>query len=171
MKIIKQIQDVNIKQWESLLQTSSCKSFFQTQACYNLYAANSSFMKPFFVGIEENAMLKGVIVGFIQAEGRSIKRFLSRRAIINGGPLLANDISDEAIKALLIHCKKMLKGKAIYIESRNYEDYSCYKNVFMECGFEYSPHLNFHIITTTEDIVNQNLGNVTSRLHFEMVLK
>lgn len=163
MRIVENIKDVDTQQWNQLLQASCTKSFFQTLDCYKLYAANKSFMKPFFMGVEDNGLLKGVIVGFIQSDGGVIKRFLSRRAIVNSGPMLADDISDEALMMLLNHCKKSLRGKAIYIEFRNYEDYSHYKDIFQRCGFEYVPHLNFHIDTTSEDIVNQNLGKSRKR--------
>lgn len=163
MRIIENIKDVDIQQWNQLLQSSRTKSFFQTQDCYELYAVNDSFMKPFFMGVEDRGLLKGVIVGYIQADGGIVKRFLSRRAIVNSGPLLADDISDEALVMLLNHCKKSLRGKAIYIEFRNYEDYSQYKDVFHRCGFEYVPHYNFHIDTTSEDVVNQNLGKSRKR--------
>ena len=163
MRIIDNIKDVDIQQWNQLLQSSRTKSFFQTQDCYELYAVNDSFMKPFFMGVEDRGLLKGVIVGYIQADGGIVKRFLSRRAIVNSGPLLADDISDEALVMLLNHCKKSLRGKAIYIEFRNYEDYSQYKDVFHRCGFEYVPHYNFHIDTTSEDVVNQNLGKSRKR--------
>lgn len=163
MTIIDNIKDIDAEKWEQLLHHSSTKSFFQTQNCYDLYAANPQFMKPFFMGIEDEGVLKGVIVGYIQADGGLIKRFLSRRAIINSGPLLADDISDEVLTRLLTHCKKSLKGKAIYVEFRNFEDYSRYKDTFKRCGFEYIPHLNFHIDTTSEDIVNQNLGKSRKR--------
>ena len=163
MRIIENIKDVDIQQWNQLLQSSRTKSFFQTQDCYELYAVNDSFMKPFFMGVEDRGLLKGVIVGYIQADGGIVKRFLSRRAIVNSGPLLADDISDEALVMLLNHCKKSLRGTAIYIEFRNYEDYSQYKDVFHRCGFEYVPHYNFHIDTTSEDVVNQNLGKSRKR--------
>lgn len=163
MRIIDNIRDIDANQWNQLLQSSRTKSFFQTQDCFDLYAANNTFMKPFFMGIEDDGVLKGVIVGYIQADGGIAKRFFSRRAIINSGPMLADDISDEALKMLLNHCKKSLRGKAIYIEFRNFEDYSRYKDLFKCCGFEYVQHLNFHIDTTSEEIVNQNLGKSRKR--------
>lgn len=163
MRIIDNIADIDTQQWELLLQKSPTRSFFQTRSCYNLYAANSQFMKPFCMGIEDSGLLKGVIVGYIQADGGMIKRFLSRRAIINSGPLLAEDISNDALALLLNYCQKSLQGKAIYVECRNFVDYSCYKDVFHQCGFDYVPHLNFHIDTCSEDIVNSNLGKSRKR--------
>lgn len=163
MRIINNISEIDFQQWESLLRTSKTRSFFQTRECYDLYAANPSFMKPFCLAVEDEGLLKGVIIGFIQRDGGIIKQYLSRRAIINSGPLLADDISGKALEILLKECKKQLKGKAIYVECRNFGDYSLYKDVFERCGFEYVPHLNFHIDTTSENVVNQNLGKSRKR--------
>lgn len=163
MKVIDKIDLVDCQQWESLLQSSKTKSFFQTKECYDLYSANPEFMKPFCLAVEDTGKLKGVIIGYIQADGGAAKRYLSRRAIINSGPLLADDISDEALFMLLIECRKQLLGKAIYVEFRNFEDYSKHKDVFEQCGYKYVPHLNFHIDTISEEIVNRNLGKSRKR--------
>jgi hypothetical protein len=163
MKIIDDVNAIDRHQWKSLLMTSKTRSFFQTRVCYDLYTANPDFLQPFCFAVEENNTLKGVIIGFIQRDGGKIKQFLSRRAIINSGPLLSEDISDEALSALLNECKKQLQGKAIYVECRNFEDYSPYKEVFKSCGFEYIPHLNFHVDTSSEDVINENLGKSRKR--------
>ena len=158
MKIINKISEINQQQWNTLLKESRTRSFFQTRECYELYAANPEFMTPFCLAVEDDGKLKGVIVGYIQADGGAAKRYLSRRAIINSGPLLADDISDEALSMLLTECRKMLQGKAIYVESRNFENYSQYKNVFKQCGFDYVPHLNFHVDITSEEIIDRQLS-------------
>lgn len=163
MRIIENINEINSQQWDLLFRTSKTRSFFQTRECYDLYAANPGFMQPFCFAVEDNDKLKGIIIGYIQRDGGRVKQYLSRRAIINGGPLLANDISDEALIMLLSECKKGLRGKAIYVETRNFEDYSQYKKIFEYCRFEYVPHLNFHIDTSSEEIVNQNLGKSKKR--------
>ena len=163
MRIINNIDAIDHQQWKLLLMTSKTRSFFQTRECYDLYAANLEFMQPFCVAVEDDGKLKGIVIGYIQRDGGKVKQFLSRRAIINSGPLLAEDISDKTLTMLLMECKKRLQGKAIYVECRNFEDYSPYKKVFKSCGFEYVPHLNFHIDTSSEDVVNQNLGKSRKR--------
>ena len=163
MKVLDSIDLIDEKRWQTLLEGSKYGNFFQTRACYDLYAANESFMKPFCFAVEDNNALKGVMVGYIQSDGGKLKRYFSRRAIINAGPLLAEDISTDALSLLLQTCKARLKKKAIYIESRNFEDYSPYKDVFEHCGFEYHQHLNFHVCTTTEEVVQENLGKSRKR--------
>ena len=128
--------------------------------------------------------LVGLVVGYVRKESSAIKQFFTRRAIIIGGPLLAEDISDEALAALLEAVKNQpilspsLKGRTsntkklspfplgegwgeaynspslqggdggrlpIYIETRNFHDYSRWKEVFEACGFSYQPHLNIQV--------------------------
>ena len=96
--------------------------------------------------------LVGLVVGYVTKEHSKIKQYFTRRAIIIGGPLLAEDISNEALSMLLTSLKNLpsLQGGdggrlPIYIETRNFHDYSKWKNVFEECGFTYQPHLNIQV--------------------------
>ena len=113
--------------------------------------------------------LKGVIVGYITRERNPIKQYFTCRSIIIGGPLLDEHVSDEALSALLsaiAQCKvEGLKFKGvenskadtlastlytlhptpIFIESRNFHDYSKWKSVFETNGFAYQPHYDIHV--------------------------
>ena len=153
--------EIDVSQWEKLSEESSHITYFQTKECYDFYCS-LSFLEPFAFGVSENDILKGVVCGYITANGGLVKRFFSRRAIIQGGPLLANDISDEALEQLLQHTVKQLKKKAIYIEFRNNSDYSKYRNVFVKNRFEYSAHLNY-IIDTQSDDFSKNISESKRR--------
>ena len=176
--------DIDPQQWQALIDRSSYATWFQTKEAYEFYAALSSELIPFAFGIEEcrgdEAMrqlgdkdgdrLVGVIVGYITRERNAIKQFFTRRAIIIGGPLLAEHISDEALSALLSAVKNLpilnpsLKGRTldttkqspfpsgragvglpIYIETRNFHDYTEWKSVFETNGFAYQPHYDIHV--------------------------
>lgn len=160
--MIKINNTIDISAWEELVKNSSTANFFQTKKCYDFYTS-LSFLEPFIFGVTEDSVLKGVIVGYIQKDGGRIKQFFSKRAIVTGGALLADNISSEALSVLLTHCKSQLKKRAIYIEFRNFNDYSPYKEIFKESDFEYVPHLNFHIDCSSEDIVNTNIGKSRKR--------
>lgn len=163
MKIINDIRFISIDQWKELIESSDTKSIFQTKEWYE-FCLTQRFLKPFVFSIEnDKGFLKGIIVGYIQKDGGKLKQFFSRRAIINGGPLLANDIKEEELDLLLKFTIQELKKKAIYIESRNFTNYSHYRDLFKQCGFEYIPHLNFHIDTASEEVVNGNLGKSRKR--------
>ena len=137
-------------------------NWFQTEECYNFYKS-LSFLEAFKYEVIRDGEVKGRIVGYIQKDGGPLKQFFSRRAIVNGGPMLARDITDDEVETLLNECRYKLKGKAIYIETRNFEDYSNHKSVFGQCGWKYEPHYDFHIDTSSLKIVESNLGKSRKR--------
>ena len=195
--------DIDPQQWSELVQSSTTATWFQTDEAYEFFASNPEEMTPFAVGVvelevkgerleakgEENGetdtpSLKGVIVGYVTKERNAIKQFFTRRAIIYGGPLLAEDISNEALNALLSAVKSMpysliacgvpekstdfwgalsphrpnWRIAPIYIETRNFHDYSKWKSIFEANGFMYQSHLNYHVGTTTIDLAQSNIG-------------
>ena len=161
MTIHTSFSDINPEQWQQLVAESPHASFFQTPECYHFFST-LSFLKPFVYGISEDDKLKGIIVGFLISDGNLVKKFLSRRAIVSGGALLHPDISVEATKSLLEAVKEGLKHKAIYLELRNYSDYSSFVPAFQSVGFEFIPHLNFHIVTSDVETALKKL-NTTKR--------
>jgi len=154
--IFTKAEGIDRTQWADLSKKSSVSSFFQTPECYDFY--NSlSFMQAFAFGVSEEGRLKGVMSGFIQADGGKVKRFLSRRAIVNGGLLLADDISDEALDELLQTARRELRKKAIYIELRNLNDYNRWQMVIKKNGFSYEGHLGYIVPTPSEEEVFQRI--------------
>ena len=154
--------DIDPQQWQALVDRSPYATWFQTKEAYEFYASNPEEMTPFAVGIEENGHLVGVIVGYTTQEKNPIKQLLTCRSIIIGGPLLDEHISSDALTALLVAVKQVTKG-AIYVETRNFNDYSIWREVFEPCGFQYQPHLNFHVDTSSVEVVDRNLGKSRKR--------
>jgi len=150
--------EIDIEQWQNLAKISPFSSYFQTKECYDFFSS-LSFLEQFVFGVEENEKLVGIVCGYIVADGGKIKRFFSRRAIIAGGALLDENISEKALQTLLNFTVKSLKNRAIYIEIRNYNDYSLFKNVFAESGFIYNEHLNFHIATPNVEYVQSKMSS------------
>ena len=201
--------EINPTAWQELVDSSPYATWFQTPEAYEFYVANPDEMTPFAFGVvedeckvesvkfkgEENSeadspastpytlhhtpALKGVIVGYITKEKSALKQFFTRRAIIIGGPLLAEDATAEEIAALLNAVKKLQRSdlqpagrstakrstghSPIYVETRNFHDYSKWKEIFAECGFDYIPHLNFHIDTSSVELVESRLGKNRKR--------
>ena len=152
MTIYNTYNEIPLQEWEALAKESPVTSVFQTLECYRFYDS-LAFMDTFVFGVSEKGNLKGIMAGFIQADGGKIKRYLSRRAIVNGGLLLSEDISDDAVLALLAAAKKALRKKAIYIELRNLNDYSRWQDTIQRAGYQYEEHLGYIVPTPTEDDV------------------
>lgn len=156
MKILTQYEQIDKQQWSELVEQSPVTSIFQTEACYRFYAS-LSFLDAFVYGVEENKQLKAIMVGYVQADGGKIKRFLSRRAIVNGGLLLAADVTNEEIMALLSAAKRELRKKAIYIELRNLKDFSSWQPTIQNAGYKYEEHLGYIVNTPSEEEVLMNM--------------
>ena len=151
------IEEIAIKQWNQLLASSNEASFFQSKDCFDFYAS-LPFLTPFCFSISEDNYLKAVMVGYVERDGGKFMQLLSRRAIVNGGVLLSNNISENTLTSFLSYCIKELKGKAIYVECRNFNDYSRLKKIFATSGFQYEPHLNFQIDTSSQEKMQANMG-------------
>ena len=153
---------IDSQDWSILVKRSPVATWFQTQEAYAFFD-NLSFLEAFAYAVEADGRLKGVVVGYIQKDGGKIKRFFSRRAIVLGGPMLAEDISDEELSLLLNTLIERAGKKAIFVETRNFNDYSRWKIVFERCGFQYQPHYDIHVDTTSLDVVNEHLGKSRKR--------
>lgn len=143
MKIISH-SDIDRSAWRELVRESRTGSWFQLPEAYEFFAQQPSLFKPFVVAIED-CKLRGVCVGYVTKEKNAIRQFFTRRAIIIGGPCLADDCTDEEVVALMAAVRENLQAQAIYIESRNFNDYSRWKSAFEKAGFDYQEHLNFHV--------------------------
>lgn len=154
--------EINIDQWQSLINSSPTSSFFQTPECYEFYTT-LSFLKPFVVGISENNQLVGVICGYLISEGNVLKKYFTRRAIVPGGALLSPEISSEALKALFEQVSQILSKKAIYIELRNFNDYSTFRPIIESVNFLYQPHYDIQVETDNTATLLQRLSESKRR--------
>ena len=109
--------------------------------------------------------LRGICVGYVTVERNRLKQYFTRRAIIFGGPALADDATDEEAYALMQAVRNQLKilcfrearsegmedlrlkifSEAIYVETRKFGDYGRWKGAFERAGFVYKPHYDIHV--------------------------
>ena len=143
MIIIRTYSEIDKQDWRLLAETSPLSTWFQTDEAYRFYQSVSD-MCAFVYGVMEEDKLVGVIVGYTTQEKCKLKQYFTARAIVVGGPLLDENISESALTMLLQTVKKQ-QGEAIYIETRNLHDYSRWKTVFKTNGFAYQPHLNIQV--------------------------
>ena len=151
MRTILTYEEIDKREWKALVEKSSTGTWFQTPEAYAFFASMPELFKPFVVAVErisglEVSELVGVCVGYVTNEKSAVKQFFTRRAIIIGGPALADDATEEEVIALMTAIKNLsFIQSTIYIETRNLNDYSRWKEAFEKAGFDYMPHLNFHI--------------------------
>lgn len=160
--MIKRVEEILENEWAMLIEVSSAASWFQTKQAYDFFASLPSVLFPFGCGVYRGNILKGVCIGFVTMENNPVMQFFTRRAIINGGPLLAEDATQEEVTSLMLTIRESLQQMSwkqcpIYIEIRNFNDYSRYKNAFLQAGFAYKEHLNFHVPTMSQEQVLQQM--------------
>lgn len=156
-------EQIDATAWSALVQTSVTGTWFQTPEAFEFFQSQLDLFKPFAYGVENEGRLRGVCVGYVTMEKSALKQMLTRRAIIIGGPCLDDDCTADEVTELMRTVRKELKGEAIYVESRNFNDYSKWKEAFTIAGFEYVPHLNFHVDTSSVEVVEANLGKSRKR--------
>lgn len=166
--------EINHAEWEALVRGSKTGTWFQTPEAYDFFASMPELFMPFVVAVANNSSLseaehsvnpslqklRAVCVGYVTMEKNPIKQFFTRRAIIIGGPALADDATDEEVNELLAAIRNVAQKRndatllhndelmnPIYIETRNFSDYSRWKGAFEAAGFTYHPHLNIRIDT------------------------
>ena len=153
--------DIAPQQWQALIDRSPYATWFQTPEAYEFYASLPEEMTPFAVAIQRTNKLVAVCVGYITQAKNKLVQCFTRRAIIIGGPVIDEDATTEEITALLNAVKKLQRSdlqpagrstatrstglSPIYIETRNFHDYSRWKEVFQNAGFAYQPHYDIHV--------------------------
>ena len=179
--------EIDCEEWETLVKGSTTGTWFQTPEAYEFFASMPDLFKPFVVAISNEAplseaqhsinpslqTLRAVCVGYVTKEKNPLKQFFMRRAIIIGGPALADDASLEEVEALMIAVRDQLtnikyqilniKCAPIYIETRNFNDYSKWKNAFAKAGFVYQPHLNFHVDCSNKEVMWNRMSDNRKR--------
>lgn len=158
-------KDIDRAEWSALVKASAIGTWFQSPEAYEFYVSLPELFRPFVLGLENDSTLRAVCVGYVTVEKNAVKQFVMRRAIIVGGPVLADDCTEEEACALMQAVRQRLmiddrlKMNPIFIETRNFNDYSRWKEAFAKAGFDYMPHLNFHVHTDQGwDAVEENIG-------------
>lgn len=144
--------------WAEVVRKSPTGNWFQSPEVYEFFCSLSEQFRPFVVALSNESGLRGVCVGYITVEHNPLKQFATRRAIIVGGPALAEDCTNEEVETLMrqVRAKIEEQGGAIYIETRNFNDYSRWREGFERAGFVYEEHNNFHIATESFAVANEN---------------
>ena len=171
-------KEIDRGEWSRLVQTSATGTWFQTPEAYMLFASMQELFLPFAKAVERvneltnERTLRGVCVGYVTREKNPIKQYFTRRAIIIGGPVIANDATSEEVETLMIAVRNQFKildlrfkilNSPIFIETRNFNDYSRWKGAFEKAGFEYKKHLNFHVDCTDKEKMWERLSENRKR--------
>lgn len=154
LNITSNIQDLQNKSWEDFVSKHPEGSIFQTPDIVNFYSSVNNH-EPVVISALMEKKIIGTLVAVIQKESLG---YISSRTIVYGGPLVASDIKnkEEVISQLLKELINKVKRKSIYIQFRNFADWSEYKDIFIQNGFKFVEWLNYKVtIDSTTEIKNK----------------
>ena len=181
MKRILTYDEIDREEWSRLVASSATGTWFQAPEAYSFYESMSEIFMPFVVAVacdpagtqtEDKLTLRAICCGYVTKELSPFKQFFTRRAIIIGGPCLADDATDDEVTTLMTAVKNhsfthslihSFIHAPIYIETRNFNDYSRWKSAFAKAGFSYQPHLNFHVDCTDAEAMWERLSENRKR--------
>jgi serine/alanine adding enzyme len=141
MKVIQNSQ-VERNKWKKLLNNNPYASPFQSQQFYEYYNSVGGLSADVFA-VEENGEYTALSVVTLQKED-GFKGYFSRRGIVYGGPLIKKNNRD-SISLLLNNLIDYYRSKLIYIEIRNFFDYSHLTELSNDNKWQFLPYLNFKI--------------------------
>ena len=166
-------EEIDREAWRVLVRESKTGTWFQGPEAYEFFASMPDLFRPFAIAVERvneltnERALRGVCVGYVTKEKSRLKQYFTRRAIILGGPVFSGSITEEEVYELMSAVRKQLQildfrfkilNSPIYIETRNFNDYSRWKEAFERAGFTYKKHLNFHVDCTDEEAMWERLS-------------
>lgn len=110
-------------------------NWFQTYEAFRLFSQNKHWHTEYFE------------LGSVSCVVTIMGPFFCRRAIIQGGVTIDESKASKDDLALvlsrLIDCCR--RYRCVYIELRNFADYSAYQSVFEAAGFVFCPHYDIHL--------------------------
>ena len=90
--------EINPTAWQELVDSSPYATWFQTPEAYAFYASNPDEMTPFAYAVAEYSSsphrLKALCVGYVHKDKNWLWQRMTCRAIIIGGPVLADGADD-----------------------------------------------------------------------------
>jgi hypothetical protein len=117
-------------------------------------------MEPVHVYADDGkGNITGSLAGVIMFNGKMMKKYLSRRLVIYGGPLYSPELSaDMIIPGLLKTLHDQISRRIIYTEIRNLFDQSEWIRIYKQAGYSYSENLNYlvSINPETENNIHNN---------------
>ncbi len=135
-------ENIQADKWYDLSIRSNYISPFQTPEYYNIIKQNEGFT-PYVFATEEDGIYTSLVVVVVHKE-KGYKSFFTRRGIIYGGPLFAENESI-SLSVLLKGISQYFKSKVIFIEIRNFFDYSEHSDIFLRDKWEFLSYLNYTI--------------------------
>ncbi len=157
------IHNLESDKWDSYVYQNDKGTIFQTTsylACHTATFKSESFG---FAAVEGEDIV-GIVAGVITYNYFFPINYLTRRAVIEGGPI-ADDKS--IAEKLLAAVTDYTKNKAVYTQYRNLWDMGEYRPALENMGYNYEPHLDIiHDLTIDKESIVKGISkNKRGNIH------
>lgn len=159
IEITKDFRKIDFKKWDNFVYQHPNGSIFQASDSFGLFEKTKNF-EPVVIQLSENQKIVGTLLAVIIKEYSGSIGFLSSRTVVYGGPLISssNHNNHQLLDVLLKSLIDEVKNKSVFIQFRNFWDWSELKDVFIENNFHFLERLNFLVDTSSEELVNRKIS-------------
>ena len=159
-RIVDEINEENRRLWSGFVSNHPSGTIFQTPEFFDLFAGNDKYEQVFTGILDDAGKARAAVFAITMNEYSGLRKRFATRTVINGGPLLDPEAEnqEEILGLLLGALVRKVKQTSLYIEFRNFQDFSRFKEVFALNGFQYREHLNLIINTKNRDEVQSGIS-------------
>jgi lipid II:glycine glycyltransferase (peptidoglycan interpeptide bridge formation enzyme) len=160
IKMTNKLSDTEIKEIVGFLKNCKNVNFFQSTQAFSFYSSQKNFNPIYIIAYDDEEIVGSLLCIRIKEMG-SIKGYLSRRIIIEGGPLIRKNYERIVLSPMLKKLNSYADTHAIYTEFRNSYDVSKNLRIFESHDFEYEEH--FNILVNLQKSEEQLWSEVNSK--------
>ena len=159
MPITTDINNISITEWDNFIENHPNGTVFQSHSMYRLFQNTKKF-RPVFIVSTNNGRLTGILLAVIIKEYSSAIGFFTSRTVVYGGPLIAHSEMDRdgILDSMLKELIHQVKNQSIFIQFRNFFDWTEQKQVFLNNGFNKLERLNLLVDTSSEDTIRKQMS-------------
>ena len=147
-RLEKDIKKIAFDRWKEFNERQREGSVYQSPEMYELFVKTKKF-DPVVSAVYQGDRIAGILLAVTICEYNGLLKYLSSRTVIYGGPVIHEEVEDksEVLRLLLDALVQMVKHKSVFIQFRNFMDWTDYFPVFEEYGFKWMDRLNFVVDT------------------------
>lgn len=138
------VDQISSKEWDEFVKAHPKGNIFQTKSLFDVYLNTDNYC-PIAISSTNSKTgdINGVLSGVVISEIGGFAKHFSSHAVVQGGPLIADEHDTNVANSLVGEYDKKAKKKAIYSEIRNMHDCGYLIN-YLE-SYNFTDHLDFHI--------------------------
>jgi serine/alanine adding enzyme len=146
-KIIDDSLMISESDWEVFVQDHPDGNVFQSPDMVRFYETTEEYKPVTLFAVDKDGRISGVMVAHIISDGGFLRKRLTSRAIVTGGPLVKTG-NEFCADALIMEMTRKVNGEVNYIQIRNLNSTADVSVSFKRHGYTYEDHLDILIDLT-----------------------